>query len=39
MGSSTLGSTKTIIQHDLQQVYISPLQAYFLPNHGNGEVP
>jgi hypothetical protein len=35
-----VGSTKTGIQHDIQLVYISGLlQAYFLPTHGNGEVP
>jgi hypothetical protein len=39
-----VGNTKTIIQHDLQRMSIfellqSSLHAYFLPTHGNGEVP
>ena len=36
-----VGSTKIMIQHDLQIVYIynvfSPLQAYFLSTHRNGK--
>jgi hypothetical protein len=40
-----IGCTKTVIQHNLQLVYISsysvfsPLHAYFFPIHGNGELP
>jgi hypothetical protein len=39
-----VGGTKTVIQHDLQQLYIFatirffPLHAYFLPTHKNGDI-